>query len=192
MTSDCTGKIVIFSAPSGSGKTTVVNHLVKEFPQLEFSISATSRTPRGDERNGHEYYFFSDGEFKEMADRGEFIEWEEVYAGTSYGTLKSEVERIWAKGNIIVFDVDAKGGISLKEIFGDCALSVFVMPPSVDELRRRLLKRGTDSDETIERRLAKAAQEIGHAPSFDMILVNDHLPYALAEAERIIGDFIAR
>lgn len=186
------GKVIIFSAPSGSGKTTIVNHLVKEYPQLEFSISATSRAPRGNEEDGREYYFFSNEEFREMADSGEFVEWEEVYSGTSYGTLRREVERIWAKGNIIVFDVDVKGGISLKRIFDRQALSVFVMPPSVEELRNRLTARGTDTAETIERRLAKAEEEISHAPMFDMVLVNDHLPTTLAEAEKIIGEFIAK
>ena len=136
------GKIIIFSAPSGSGKSTLIGHLLKRFPQLEFSISATSRAPRGSEVNGKEYYFLTNEEFKNKVAAGEFVEWEEVYAGTCYGTLRSELKRIWDKGHVIVFDVDVKGGVNLKKIFGDDALSIFIMPPSVEELRRRLEKRG--------------------------------------------------
>ena len=134
------GKIIIFSAPSGSGKSTLIGHLLKRFPQLEFSISATSRAPRGSEVNGKEYYFLTNEEFKNKVAAGEFVEWEEVYAGTCYGTLRSELKRIWDKGHVIVFDVDVKGGVNLKKIFGDDALSIFIMPPSVEELRRRLEK----------------------------------------------------
>ena len=184
------GKIIIFSAPSGSGKSTLIGHLLKRFPQLEFSISATSRAPRGSEVNGKEYYFLSNEEFKNKVATGEFVEWEEVYAGTCYGTLRSELKRIWDKGHVIVFDVDVKGGVNLKKIFGDDALSIFIMPPSVEELRRRLEKRGTDTPETIAKRVAKAEEEITYAPLFDKIVVNDSLETAIADATRITETFI--
>ncbi len=184
------GKIIIFSAPSGSGKSTLIGHLLKRFPQLEFSISATSRAPRGSEVNGKEYYFLSNEEFKNKVAAGEFVEWEEVYAGTCYGTLRSELKRIWDKGHVIVFDVDVKGGVNLKKIFGDDALSIFIMPPSVEELRRRLEKRGTDTPETIAKRVAKAEEEITYAPLFDKIVVNDSLETAIADATRITESFI--
>lgn len=184
------GKIIIFSAPSGSGKSTLIGHLLKRFPQLEFSISATSRAPRGSEVNGKEYYFLSNEEFKNKVAADEFVEWEEVYAGTCYGTLRSELKRIWDKGHVIVFDVDVKGGVNLKKIFGDDALSIFIMPPSVEELRRRLEKRGTDTPETIAKRVAKAEEEITYAPLFDKIVVNDSLETAIADATRITETFI--
>ncbi len=184
------GKIIIFSAPSGSGKSTLIGHLLKRFPQLEFSISATSRAPRGSEVNGKEYYFLSNEEFKNKVAAGEFVEWEEVYAGTCYGTLRSELKRIWDKGHVIVFDVDVKGGVNLKKIFGDDALSIFIMPPSVEELRRRLEKRGTDTPETIAKRVAKAEEEITYAPLFDKIVINDSLETAIADAIRITESFI--
>ena len=179
------GKIIIFSAPSGSGKSTLIGHLLKRFPQLEFSISATSRAPRGSEVNGKEYYFLSNEEFKNKVAADEFVEWEEVYAGTCYGTLRSELKRIWDQGHVIVFDVDVKGGVNLKKIFGDDALSIFIMPPSVEELRRRLEKRGTDTPETIAKRVAKAEEEITYAPLFDKIVVNDSLETAIDDATRI-------
>ena len=184
------GKVVIFSAPSGSGKTTIVRELLKRFPQFEFSVSATSRAPRGCERHGCDYHFMTHEEFMQAVAENRFVEWEEVYKGTCYGTLRSEVERIWAKGNIIVFDVDVIGGINLKRIFGGDACSIFVMPPSVEELRRRLVGRGTDSAETIEKRVAKAEQEIAHAPQFDRVIVNDSLEEAVAEAEKTVAEFI--
>ncbi len=184
------GKIIIFSAPSGSGKSTLIGHLLKRFPQLEFSISATSRAPRGSEVNGKEYYFLTNEEFKNKVAAGEFVEWEEVYAGTCYGTLRSELKRIWDKGHVIVFDVDVKGGVNLKKIFGDDALSIFIMPPSVEELRRRLEKRGTDTPETIAKRVAKAEEELTYAPLFDKIVVNDSLETAIADATRITESFI--
>ena len=173
------GKVVIFSAPSGSGKTTIVRELLKRFPQFEFSVSATSRAPRGCERHGCDYHFMTHEEFMQAVAENRFVEWEEVYKGTCYGTLRSEVERIWAKGNIIVFDVDVIGGINLKRIFGGDACSIFVMPPSVEELRRRL-----------EGRVAKAEFELTKAPEFDHIVVNDSLDEAIAETTRIIDEFI--
>ena len=184
------GKVVIFSAPSGAGKSTIIGRLLEKFPRLEFSISCTSRPPRGKEVHGREYYFLSNDEFKARAGAGEFVEWEAVYPGTCYGTLRSEVDRIWEKGSVIVFDVDVKGGVNLKKTFGASALSVFIMPPSVEELRRRLVGRGTDSAETIEKRVAKAEQEIAHAPQFDRVIVNDSLEEAVAEAEKTVAEFI--
>ncbi|MFI3259491.1 MAG: guanylate kinase [Rikenellaceae bacterium] len=184
-------KLIIFSAPSGSGKSTIVGELLKQFPQLEFSISATSRSPRGVERDGVEYFFLSQEEFAKRVEADEFVEWEEVYAGTCYGTLRSEVERIWAKGNVIIFDVDVVGGLRLKSIFGDAALALFIMPPSVEELRRRLVGRATDSAEVIERRVAKAEQEIATSPQFDEVVVNDVLSVAVEESRSIISKFLA-
>ena len=184
------GKLVIFSAPSGSGKTTIVRELLKRFNCFEFSISATSRKPRGEEKDGKDYYFLSNEEFKACVERGEFVEWEEVYQGTCYGTLKREMERIWAKGNIILFDVDVMGGISLKRLFGDDACSVFIMPPSIEELERRLRGRGTDAEEVILKRIAKAEFELSKAPEFDHIVVNDKLDDAVSEVEKILNDFI--
>lgn len=184
------GKLVIFSAPSGSGKTTIVRELLQRFPQFEFSISATSRQPRGKEQHGVDYYFLSSDEFRQRVERDEFVEWEEVYAGTCYGTLKSEVERIWAKGNVIVFDVDVMGGISLKRLFGDDACSIFIMPPSVEELERRLRGRGTDSEEVIEKRIGKAEFELSKASEFDHTVVNDVLADAVNEATDIINNFL--
>ena len=184
------GKLVIFSAPSGSGKTTIVRELLKRFPQFEFSISATSRQPRGVEQNGVDYYFLSGDEFRERVERGEFVEWEEVYAGTCYGTLRSEMERIWSKGNVIVFDVDVMGGINLKRLFADDACSIFIMPPSIEELERRLRGRGTDSEEVIRKRISKADFELSKAPEFDHVVVNDTLAEAVEEATHIIETFL--
>ena len=184
------GKLVIFSAPSGSGETTIVHELLKHFDCFEFSISATSRQPRGQEQDGKDYYFLSNEEFKACVERDEFVEWEEVYQGTCYGTLKREMERIWAKGNTILFDVDVMGGISLKRLFGKDACSVFIMPPSIEELERRLRGRGTDSEEVILKRIAKAEFEISKAPEFDHVVVNDKLEDAVAEVTKIITDFL--
>ncbi len=185
------GKLLIFSAPSGSGKTTIVRRLLEQFTNLEFSISATSRAPRGVEKNGVDYYFLTAEEFAEAVAADKFVEWEEVYKGTCYGTLRSEMERIWSKGNIILFDVDVMGGIRLKEIFGEDAMSIFVMPPSIEELRHRLEGRGTDAPEVIEKRIAKASFELTKAPEFDRQVVNDDLEVAVAEVTEIVKNFIA-
>ncbi|HJA16231.1 MAG TPA: guanylate kinase [Candidatus Butyricimonas faecavium] len=184
------GKVIIFSAPSGSGKSTVVNYLLSKDLGLEFSVSATSRAPRGEEKHGKEYYFFSADEFKKRIEAENFLEWEEVYPGCFYGTLKSEVERIWKAGHTVVFDVDVVGGVNIKKIFGDQALSVFIKAPSVDTLRQRLIGRGTDSMEKIEQRVAKAEYEMTFADKFDVVIVNDNLDTALAEAERAVRDFL--
>ncbi|MBP3548364.1 MAG: guanylate kinase [Alistipes sp.] len=184
------GKLVIFSAPSGSGKTTIVRELLKRFDCFEFSISATSRMPRGEERDGVDYYFLSNDEFRARVERDEFVEWEEVYAGTCYGTLRSEMERIWSKGNVILFDVDVMGGINLKHLFGDDACSVFIMPPSVEELERRLRGRGTDAEDVIRKRIDKAEFELSKASEFDFTVVNDDLQEAVDETVEIIANFL--
>lgn len=182
-------KVIIFSAPSGAGKSTIVQHLLKKYNFLEFSISATSRAPRGQEVNGKDYYFFSTEEFENKIKENDFVEYEEVYAGSYYGTLKSEVERIWAKGNIIVFDIDVKGGVNLKKLYGENALAVFIQPPSIEELRNRLIGRGTDTPEAIEKRVAKASEELTYAPKFDIVLINDILEDALCSAEKLVEEF---
>lgn len=184
-------KVVIFSAPSGAGKSTIVNHLLGIHPELEFSISATSRAPRGQEQHGVEYYFYTADEFRRMIEEDKFVEHEEVYPGSFYGTLRSEVERIWAKGNTIIFDIDVQGGVNLKRIFGDQAFSIFIQAPSVDVLRERLIGRATDSMEAIEKRVAKAASEMEFAAGkFDYVLINDDLQTAFAEAEKAVNEFI--
>lgn len=185
-------KAVIFSAPSGSGKSTIVSHILKLHPELRFSVSAASRAPRGDEKNGVAYWFISSDEFRKRIADNEFVEYEEVYPGSFYGTLKSEVERIWDNGDAIIFDVDVKGGVNLKKYFGDRALSVFIQAPSVEVLRQRLVSRATDSPEAIERRVAKAAEEMTYADKFDHIIVNDDLQKAYADAERLVSDFLSQ
>lgn len=186
-------KLIIFSAPSGSGKTTLVHHLLdQEELGLAFSISATSRAPRGKEREGQDYYFFSDEEFKEKVQAGDFLEWEEVYSGTKYGTLRSEVERLWSEGKTVIFDIDVVGGLNLKALYGDQALAVFVMPPSIEELERRLRGRQTESEDKIRQRLAKARKEIGRADRFDRVLMNQDLDRAKAEAYRLVKLFLDR
>ncbi len=182
-------KVMVFSAPSGAGKTTIVTHLLKAFNKLEFSVSATSRAPRGQEVDGKDYYFLSVKEFKKRIKNGEFVEYEEVYPGSFYGTLKSEVERIWAKGNVIMFDVDVKGGVSIKRIFGEKAFTVFIMPPSLEVMEKRLRARGTDSEEAIKTRVAKAAEEMTYAAKFDAVLVNDVLEESFEKAERLVKLF---
>ena len=186
-------KVIIFSAPSGAGKSTIVNHILGLHPEIEFSISATSRAPRGQEKHGVEYYFFTADEFRQMIAEDKFVEHEEVYPGSFYGTLRSEVERIWAKGHVIVFDIDVQGGVNLKRIFGEQAFSVFIQAPSVEILRERLIGRATDSQEAIEKRVAKAASEMEFAAGkFDHVLINDDLQTAFAEAERIIDAFLQK
>lgn len=185
------GKVIIFSAPSGAGKSTVVGHLLKLHPEFEFSISATSRAPRGSERDGVEYYFISAGRFRELIAEDAFVEHEEVYHDRFYGTLKSEVSRIWEKGHVIIFDVDVKGGVNLKRYFGDAALSILILPPSIEVLEQRLRGRGTDSEDAIRERIGKAASEISFARGrFDREIVNDRLEDTFAEAERIVDEFL--
>lgn len=184
------GKLIIFSAPSGSGKTTIVHRLMGLVEGLEFSVSATSREPRGVEQNGKDYYFLSGEEFDRKIAEDAFVEWEEVYAGTKYGTLRSELERIWAKGHTILFDVDVKGGVRLKDIFGTQALSIFIMPPSIEELRNRLVGRATDSPEKIEQRVAKAGEELTYAERFDLVVVNDNLEEAVEGVRKAVEEFI--
>lgn len=185
------GKLVIISAPSGAGKTTIVNHLLRNDDSLEFSISATTRKPRGTEKNGLEYYFMTVDEFRKKIRNKSFVEWEEVYKDQYYGTLKSEIERIWSAGRSVLFDVDVKGGINLKKIFSDQAVSIFIMPPSVEELEKRLLARATDSPEKIRMRVEKAKEELKLAESFDFIVINDILEKAQDETFRIVRDFLA-
>ena len=184
-------KVLIFSAPSGSGKSTIVGHILGLHPEIEFSVSATSRAPRGEEKDGVEYFFYSADIFRLLVRDDKFVEYEEVYPDRFYGTLKAEVNRIWARGHVIIFDVDVKGGVNLKKYFGDQALSVFIQAPSVEVLRDRLVKRGTDSAEDIEKRVAKAAEEMTYAPKFDRILINDDLATAFAEAEEMVDHFLA-
>ncbi|MCL1608522.1 MULTISPECIES: guanylate kinase [Mediterranea] len=186
------GKLIIFSAPSGSGKSTIINHLLQQDLNLAFSISATSRPPRGTERDGVEYFFLTPDEFRERIARGEFLEYEEVYPGRFYGTLKSQVEKQLTAGQNVVFDVDVVGGCNIKKYYGERALSVFIQPPSVEELRRRLVGRGTDAPEVIEDRVAKAEYELGFAPQFDVVVVNDNLEEAQQRAYDVIRNFLNR
>ena len=185
------GKAILFSAPSGCGKTTIIKELMQYFDCFEFSVSATSRAPRGEEVDGRDYYFLSREEFMRRVERDEFLEWEEVYQGTCYGTLKSEVERIWNKGGVIVFDVDVNGGRNIKRYFGADALSIFVLPPSMEVLEQRLRSRGTDSEEAIVRRLARSAEELKQAPQFDVTIVNDDLQRAVQETRTTIEHFLS-
>lgn len=186
------GKVIIFSAPSGAGKSTIVSYLLSRNLGLEFSVSATCRPPRGQEQHGREYYFFTQEEFKQRIRNNEFLEWEEVYPGCFYGTLQSEVERIWAAGHTVIFDVDVVGGVNIKKKFGEQALSVFIQAPSVETLRKRLIGRGTDAPEKIEQRVEKAEYEMQFAPQFDTIVVNDKLEEAQAEAERKVREFLGK
>ncbi|MDT8393423.1 MAG: guanylate kinase [Bacteroidales bacterium] len=184
------GKLLIFSAPSGAGKTTLVQAMLKEFPDLEFSISACSRPQRKNEVDGRDYYFIGVEEFKNKIKSGDFLEWEEVYKDHYYGTLKSEVERIWSLGKHVIFDVDVYGGINIKQQYGERALAIFVMPPSVEILEQRLKQRSTDSEENIKQRLEKALHEIDKAHEFDKIIVNDQLDKAIAESGKAVSDFL--
>lgn len=180
--------VLIVSAPSGGGKSTIVGHLLKSFNIFDFSVSATSRAPRGSEVNGKEYFFLTQDEFKRRALNGDFVEYEEVYPGLFYGTLKSEVERIWGNNKVILFDIDVMGGMNLKKLYGEKSLSLFIAPPSLETLRERLIKRGTDIPEAIEKRVAKAEKEMQYSGNFDKILVNDDLQTALEEVEKIIKE----
>ncbi len=190
MTTKPKGKLIIFSAPSGSGKTTIVHWLMQQLPDLAFSISATSRKKRPGETDGKDYYFLTVDEFKKKIENNEFVEWEEVYDNQYYGTLASEVERLRNQGKHVVFDVDVKGGMNIKKMFGPEALSVFIMPPSIEELERRLRNRGTDDEESIRKRVKKAAYELQFAPEFDVVIVNDNLEKAEQETLKIVKRFL--
>src|SRR3569833_99520 len=180
------GKLIIFSAPSGAGKTTIVHHLLKKIPELEFSVSATTRKPRGEEKEGKDYYFITKEEFLHRIANKQFVEFEEEYSGTFYGTLRTEIERIWAEGKTVIFDIDVEGGLHLKRKYEDAALAVFVQPPSLEVLKQRLAGRGTDSDEKLQERFKKAEKELNYAPQFDIILKNHDLQTACTEAEELV------
>jgi guanylate kinase len=186
------GKLVIISAPSGAGKTTIVKHLLESGLNLSFSVSATTRQLRGDEKDGTDYYFLSIPEFKKKVENDEFAEWEEVYNGHMYGTLKSELDRIWANGQYVLFDVDAKGGLTLKKKFGINSIAIFIMPPSVEELENRLIKRGTDTPEKIRMRVDKAMEELKLANQFDTVIVNHQLDKAKKKAVDIVSSFLSK
>lgn len=184
------GKLIILTAPSGSGKTTITRYLLNKYPRLAFSISATTRSPRGNEQNGVEYYFLSVESFKHKIEEHAFIEWEMVYEGKYYGTLKTELERIWHEGKVPMLDIDVKGAIHVQQEFaGDC-LSIFIQPPSVEELRRRLLTRGTETPESLETRISKASYEMSFSHQFSQIIYNEQLDKACAETEQVIKDFL--
>ena len=184
------GEVVVVIGPSGSGKSTIINYLLTQNLNLAFSISATSRAPRGEEKNGVEYYFLTPDEFRRRISAGDFLEYEEVYTDKFYGTLKSEVERLTSAGKNVIFDVDVVGGVNIKQFYGERALSIFIQPPGIEELRRRLTSRATDAPEVIESRLAKAEYEMGFAPKFDRIVVNDDLSTAEQEVLQIIKKFL--
>jgi guanylate kinase len=185
------GKLIIFSAPSGAGKTTIVHHLLTKIPQLEFSISATTRKSRGDEEDGKDYYFISKKEFLHRIAKKQFVEFEEVYTGTFYGTLRAEIERIWQKGKTVIFDIDVEGGLHLKRKYDGQALAIFVQPPSLEVLIERLTSRGTDSGEKLKERFTKAEKELNYAPQFDIILKNHDLETACKEAEELVRNFLS-
>jgi guanylate kinase len=186
------GHLVIFSAPSGSGKSTLINYLLSQMNCFEFSVSATSRSPRGTEVNGKEYYFLTPDEFRRKIENDEFLEWEEVYKDRFYGTLKSEVDRIFKERKVVLFDVDVVGGLNIKKYYGDRALALFIQPPDVEELRRRLNSRGTDSQEMIDSRIEKAEYELSFAPQFDRIIINNDLETAQQEMLNVIREFLAK
>lgn len=186
------GQALIFSAPSGAGKTTLINHLCEVFPNLRFSVSACSRAPREGEQDGVNYYFLPESEFRRRIERGDFLEWEEVYAGSLYGTLRSEVQRLWGRREVVLFDVDVKGALNLKRALGDLALTIFVAPPSREVLKARLIARGTESEASLEKRLARFDWEMSQQASFDRVVINDQLERAKQELEQVVGDFLAR
>lgn len=185
-------KLIVVSAPSGAGKTSIVRHLLEKFPELSFSVSATTRAKRGMEVDGHDYYFISVPEFQSRIENGAFLEWQEVYAGQYYGSLKSEVDRLGADGKVVIFDVDVLGGLNIKKYYGDRALSVFIQPPTLESLGERLRGRGTETPESLKKRLDKAAYELSFAPQFDVVVVNDDLPTAQREAENHIHQFLCQ
>jgi guanylate kinase len=185
------GKLIIFSAPSGAGKTTIVHHLLNKMPELEFSVSATTRQARGDEEHEKDYYFITKEEFLHRIAKKQFVEFEEVYTGTFYGTLRTEIERIWEKGKTVIFDIDVEGGMHLKRKYDGQALAIFVQPPSLEVLIERLTGRGTDSAEKLQERFVKAEKELKYAPQFDIILKNYDLETACKEAEELVRDFIS-
>lgn len=184
------GKCIIFSAPSGAGKTTIVHHLLTKNLGMEFSVSACSRDPRPNEKDGKDYYFLGKDKFKEKIKEGAFVEWEEVYSNNFYGTLKSEMERIWSEGKAVIFDVDVIGGLNIKKKFGDNAFAVFVKPPSYEELENRLRRRSTESEDKINQRMDKAKKELAYEDEFDAILVNDNLEEAFIKAEQMVSEFL--
>ncbi|MBR3559012.1 MAG: guanylate kinase [Bacteroidales bacterium] len=184
------GKVIIVSAPSGAGKTSIVKHVLDNLPELRFSTSATTRTMREGEINGRDYHFLSVDDFKKGIKRNDFLEWEEVYANQFYGTLKSEIQRIWDEGKTVIFDVDVKGGLNIKKYFGDNALAIFVEPPTVQELENRLRKRGTETEESLRKRVEKAEYELSFAPQFDKVILNDNLDDARAEMLQTIREFL--
>jgi len=186
------GKLIIFSAPSGAGKTTIVRHLLDKNLNLEFSVSATSREPRQTETHGKDYYFLTVKEFKQKIENNEFLEWEEVYNGNYYGTLKSEVDRIRELGKNVIFDVDVFGGLNIKKFYGDSALAIFVQPPSVEELRKRLMSRSTETEEKIQMRISKAEHELSFAHEFDVRITNNDLQQACRKAEELIREFLGK
>ena len=186
------GKLIIFSAPSGSGKSTIINYLLQQNLNLAFSISATSRDPRGEEQHGREYYFLSPDEFRKRIANDEFLEYEEVYTDQFYGTLKSEVDRLTREGKNVIFDVDVLGGVNIKKYYGDKALSIFIQPPGIEELRKRLVGRATDAPEVIEKRIERAEFELSFAPQFDKVVINDELEKAEKETLDIIRDFLGQ
>lgn len=184
-----TPKLLVFTAPSGAGKTTIVKHLLSKYDRLEFSVSATTREKRAHEIDGEDYYFLSENDFKQKLENAEFLEWEEVYPGTIYGTLHAEIERISSKGKIVVFDIDVKGAINIKKQYGEEALTIFVKPPSLEVLIQRLKERGTESEEAFQKRVARMKYEMSCEKNFDFILLNDELSRALSQAEKLIEDF---
>lgn len=184
-------KVILFSAPSGSGKTTIIREILKRFDCFEFAISATSRQPRAGEEDGKDYYFLTPEAFEQRVQADDFLEWEEVYAGTRYGTLKSEINRIWDNGHVIIFDVDVKGGMNLKQYFGSDALAIFVMPPSVEVLESRLRTRGTECEEAILKRLARSTKELEMADKFDVTIINDILADAVDETQKVINIYLS-
>jgi guanylate kinase len=187
-----TGKLIIIAAPSGAGKTTVVKHILQQFPQLSFSVSATTRAMRQGETDGRDYYFLSEQEFKNRIANDEFVEWEMVYVGKYYGTLKSELQRVWNNNQHIIFDVDVEGGLHIKNKYPNNSLSVFINPPSLEVLKTRLTDRNTESAESLNERISKAEHELSFASQFDIVLTNDDLQQTLAKAEQLINDFLGR